>query len=142
MDEIISQLKERGYKMTPQRRAVLRALTECGQFMNAQTILENVRRTHPDVGLDTVYRNLKLFISLGFVSQINHPGREGTLYELNVDKHHHHHSICLTCGKVECLDYCPVHDEELKAMTSADFRMVSHSLEIYGYCKECEKSQS
>lgn len=142
VEEVFQALKEQGYKMTPQRRAVLRALAESKEFMNAHTILEKVRETHPDVGLDTIYRNLKLFIMLGFVSPINYPGREGTVYELNKNKHHHHHSVCLLCGKIECLDYCPVHFDELKSMTADQFRMVSHSLEIYGYCKTCEKNDT
>lgn len=139
MNDIIVALREHGYKMTPQRRALLRALLEGEKFINAQSILENVRSTHPDVGLDTIYRNLRLLMDMGYVNQINNPGREGTLYELTVNKQHHHHSICLSCGKVECLSYCPVHNDQLKKIVSDDFRIISHSLEIYGYCKECEQ---
>ncbi len=138
MSNIIAELKERGYKMTPQRRALLRAL-EGQKFINAQSILENVRSTHPDIGLDTIYRNLRLLMAMGSVSEINKVGHEGTIYELNVNKQHHHHSICLSCGKVKCLSYCPVHNDQLKEIVSDDFRVVSHSLEIYGYCKECEQ---
>ncbi len=139
MSNIIAELKEHGYKMTPQRRAILRALLEGEKFINVQSILENVHNTHPDVGLDTIYRNLRVLMAIGYVSQINSPGREGTVYELNVNKQHHHHSICLACGKVECLSYCPVHNAQLKEIVSADFRVVSHMLEIYGYCKDCEQ---
>ena len=63
-------LRQKGYKITPQRRAVLEALDAGCQFPTAQQVLELVREKQPDVSLDTVYRNLTLMVSLGIVHEI------------------------------------------------------------------------
>jgi Fe2+ or Zn2+ uptake regulation protein len=138
MNEIVGRLKEKGYKMTPQRRAVIQALSECGQFTDASSILDYVRKANPDVGLDTVYRNLRLLISIGVVNQINNPGNDRTIYELNT-KPHHHHAVCLLCGKIECIDYCPGDFEKMKSVIKTGFKVVDHSFELFGYCKDCKK---
>lgn len=140
MDEVVYRLKEKGYKMTPQRRAVIRALSECGPFTDALSILNHVRKANPDVGLDTVYRNLRLLIAVGAVNQINNPGNDRTIYELNTKKPHHHHAVCLSCGKIECIDYCPGDFEKMKDVLKTGFKMVDHSFEIFGYCKDCKDS--
>ena len=56
----LAQLRAQGYKITPQRRAVLNAFEECPSFPTAQQLLASVRKTQPDVSLDTIYRNLTL----------------------------------------------------------------------------------
>ncbi|EGO65876.1 Fur family transcriptional regulator [Acetonema longum] len=137
MEEIIALLRQKNCKITPQRRAVIQALSDSDQFPTAQAILEYVRKIHPDMGLDTVYRNLNLLVSLGVVNQISVPGRDGNVFEL-VAHPHHHHLICLKCGKAKCLSYCPVNQEELSRVTGQEeFEVVGHSLEFYGYCQQC-----
>lgn len=73
MEKLIGILREKGYKITPQRRAVLTAFLDSDQFATAQQILDHVRKTNPDMSLDTVYRNLTLFVDLGVVSEIKYP---------------------------------------------------------------------
>jgi Fe2+ or Zn2+ uptake regulation protein len=136
MDDFLKTLRSRGYKLTPQRRAVVDALQVCAPFPTAQDIYRRVRETTPDVSLDTVYRNLTLLCRLGIVNQINLPGHGGSAFELATDKHHHH-LICLACGQAECIDYCPVIPCDIPQAEERGFTVVSHSLEFYGYCRAC-----
>ena len=136
MEDYISVLRSKGYKITPQRRAVLNALVECEAFPNAHQILACVRKTHPDISLDTIYRNLNLLVELGAVNEITKGISDGNRYEL-LTEGHHHHIICLRCGKVACIDFCPIHELEGQATQQSGFQVVSHSLEFYGYCSEC-----
>ena len=136
-DEIVKRLKDRGCKMTPQRRAVIKSLLKFDKFPTAQEILADIRETQPDVGLDTVYRNLNLLIDIGAVNPISLPGKDTKVFELAVDRHHHH-LVCLGCGEANCLDYCPVNEKELQAAVGGDFQIVGHSFELYGYCLKCQ----
>ncbi|SDF68540.1 Fur family transcriptional regulator [Sporomusa acidovorans] len=136
MDRLIDVLRNKGYKITPQRRAVITALSECGQFPTAQQILEHVKQTNPDVSLDTIYRNLSLFVELGIVHEIQTCNQDGNRFEM-VTTGHHHHVICLDCGKVQCLHFCPISSAEIEKVEENGFAIVSHSLEFYGYCQEC-----
>lgn len=136
MDEIIAVLRSKGFKITPQRRAVIAALFECGEFPTAQRVLDYVKKSTPDVSLDTIYRNLSLLVELGVLNEIQTLGRDGNIFEITTSGHHHH-LICITCGKAQCLDFCPVQDADVMKAEENGFQVVSHSLNFYGYCREC-----
>lgn len=138
MKEIIELLQSKGYKMTPQRRTVIKALFECGKFPTAQDILEYAKKINPDMGIDTIYRNLNLLTEIGVLNQINIKSRDVSVFEIVTN--HHHHLICLNCGKTECLDYCPVVRDSDKIAQEKNFKIMGHSLEFYGYCSTCQDS--
>ena len=138
MDNVIDVLRDKGHKITPQRRAVINALLNCGPFCTALQLLEYVKKEQPDVSLDTVYRNLSLFQQLGIVNEIQMINQDGNRFEISRDGHHHH-IICLKCGKIECLQKCPVSKEAIEMIEKNGFAVVSHSLEFYGYCCGCQK---
>jgi len=135
MDTILTILREKGYKLTPQRRAVIQALAETGKFPTALEVLARVKQVAPDVSLDTIYRNLTLLTELGLVHEIQLPGRDGNVFELTT--RHHHHLICMKCGQAECLDYCPVSQRDIEKAAERGFEILSHSLEFYGFCRSC-----
>lgn len=136
MEKLITILREKGYKITPQRRAVITAFLESDKFATAGQILDHVRATNPDMSLDTVYRNLALLVDLGVISEINTRGKDGNIYEL-ITTEHHHHLVCLSCGKAECLEFCPINCEKLENASKNGFSITSHALEFYGYCHNC-----
>lgn len=138
MDKFIELLRAKGYKITPQRRAVIAALFAGEKFSSAQRILAVVKEQMPDVGLDTIYRNLNLLVALEMVNEIKTGMAAGNLFEPVVEhEHHHHHFICLKCGAVECIDFCPVRESDLHILEAQGLTVVTHSLEIYGYCRNC-----
>lgn len=136
METTLHALRTKGCKITPQRRAVVAALHARAPFPTARDILDHIRQANPDVSLDTVYRNLTLLVGHGLVSQINLPGHGGSVFEI-VAGRHHHHLVCLGCGRAECLDHCPVTAHDLARAEERGFAVVSHSLEYYGYCRTC-----
>ena len=123
----IGKMRGGGYKATPQRMAVLRALVE-----EQHQSLEEIRARCPEVGLVTVYRTLDLLGSLGIVRRLDLGDR--ARYELA--ENHHHHLICESCGDISEFDECPL-DPELLPPGSADFEVRAHSLEVYGRCGAC-----
>ena len=128
-------LRQKGYKITPQRRAVLEALDAGCQFPTAQQVLELVREKQPDVSLDTVYRNLTLMVSLGIVHEIFRSA--GNAYEIVEPGHHHHHLVCTECGKTECIDVCPMNKIYEKEAEKRGFLVTGHVFEFYGLCWSC-----
>ena len=136
-EEILKKLRANGCKITPQRRAVIEALLTFDRFPTALEVFNRIRRVSPDIGLDTVYRNLNLLVGIGVVNQISLPGKDVKVFELSPDGHHHH-LVCLGCGQAACLDYCPVDEQSLQKAAGSRFQIVGHSLELYGYCRECK----
>ena len=123
IEEIIKKLKDRGCKITLQRRAVIQSLLKPGKFATVLEICSDIRRDIPDIGLDTVYRNLNLLVSMGVVNEVNLPGKDIKLFKLAFGEHHHHHAICLGCGETHCLNYCPVDEEGLQKQGALNFRL-------------------
>ncbi len=135
MEKIIAVLRANGYKITPQRRAVIQAILAYERFPTAQQILEEVKKVHPDVSLDTIYRNISLLSELGIVNEIKKPSG-ACVYEL-VTSRHHHHMICMQCGKTECLESCPLDENILRQAAAKGFEITGHIAEFYGRCSHC-----
>ena len=122
---MIGKIRGRGYKATPQRLAVLRALAE-----EQHQSLEEIRARCPEVGLVTVYRTLDLLSEIGALRRLELG--DGPRFELAED--HHHHLVCESCGDVSEFEECPL---DLRLLRNVDFEISSHSLEIYGRCTVC-----
>lgn len=128
-------LKQKGYRLTPQRLMVLEALHEADDHISAPDIFSRVQAKYPYANKSTVYRTLELLKGLGLVMEAEMGG--DTLYYHHADKGHHHHLICEKCGQVVEIDeniLAPLDDTlRAKYQFSADFR----HLAIRGRCLKC-----
>lgn len=131
----LQSVKRGGHRLTLQRRRILKALADAGHPQTAQEIHRRLAEGDPEIGLDTVYRNLRLLTGLGLVNKIAAAGQRGDLFELADD--HHHHYLCLGCGAVTCLPVCPLGDHLPAPPAPAGFQVMAHVFEVYGYCASC-----
>jgi Fur family ferric uptake transcriptional regulator len=123
----VGKIRGCGYKVTPQRLAVLAAIS-AGQHQG----IDEIRARCPEVGMVTVYRTLDLFSGLGLVRRLDLGC--GPRYELA--EVHHHHLICEDCGNVTEFEWCPLDLRSLPRV-GGDFEIRAHSLEVYGTCSDC-----
>jgi len=137
IQEAVRHIKEQGYKLTPQRVEILRALIEAGTALSAQAVLVQVQKTYSYVSLDTVYRNLAMLMETGLVNQVNLQNKGIARFEFQ-GQTHHHHAICLQCGKSFCVDDCPLPTPLPLPTEDPHFQVVRHAYEIYGYCSGCQ----
>lgn len=135
--ETLAGLKVRGYKLTPQRIEILRALADGDRPLTAQEVFTAVRRVLPNISLDTVYRNLTTLTQDGLTNQVNLQLKESARFELQGPNQHHHHLVCLGCNRSFCVDACPL-PIDITSTEDPGFRMVSHAFEVYGYCSGCQ----
>lgn len=136
--DVVRTLRQSGHRMTPQRQRIIEILVTEEEPPTAQEIFERVREDYPNISLDTVYRNLGLLTDVGLVHQINLKAGERARFEFVGNARHHHHLICLHCGRFSCLDFCPLGEEITeRAAREQGFRVVSHAFELYGYCRDC-----
>jgi Fur family transcriptional regulator, zinc uptake regulator len=138
--DTLTGLKERGIKLTPQRIEILRALAAAGRPLAAQEVLTAVRKALPHISLDTIYRNLTMLTQDGLTNQVNLQVKESARFELQGPQQHHHHLVCLGCGRSFCVEACPL-PIEIASSEDPSFRIVSHAFEIYGYCSECQAKE-
>lgn len=136
--EAVERLHGAGLRVTPQRTAVLQALMAAPEPVTARTVWHTVRVAHPSVSLDTVYRNLTALVQHGLISQVNLQSRESARFEFQGEAGHHHHFVCLDCGRAFCVEACPVPDVTVRPEEDPGFEVSGHAFEVYGRCSGCQ----
>ena len=130
------QLRERGYRLTPQREMVLSVMHQIEGFATAEEVYDRVQEISACVDLSTVYRTLDLLQEFQLVAAVD-LGHGQRRYELLGTRDPHLHLACRSCGKV-----LRVGLEEVWMFT--DYLAQAHGFEaelehvtISGLCQEC-----
>ena len=136
--KVLAALRHRGYKITPQRRAVIEMITSSRDSLTPAVIHHKLHKTHPEIGLVTIYRTLEILSGLDLVCEL-HAGGKCRSYTTGTAQHHHH-LICSSCGTV--VDFAGHHLENLERSLSREsgFRIDGHLLEFTGICRDCQKA--
>ena len=134
-------LKKVGLKTTAPRVKILSVLNHMGKrHVSAEEIYKYLMESGEETSLATVYRVLTQFESAKLVKRHNFEGGHA-VFEIN-EGSHHDHIVCLKCGAVsEFIDEEIERRQEMIAKKNG-FKMVDHSLIIYGFCSLCSKSVS
>ena len=131
-------LRQHGYKMTPQRRAVLKRIMQNHEHFTPATLYEQMNRESPGIGIVTVYRTIELLAQLGLLCCVYGEGNNRS-YVMRRPQVHHHHLICSGCGKViEFID-CDISGLEQRLSKRTGFEIEGHLLEVQGRCPDCRK---
>jgi len=137
-------LKEKGYKLTPQRRAVVDIIIENeGNHLTVEEIYDEVKKECPEIGLATVYRTVQLLDELGVICKISL--NDGcNRYELihEYENHQHHHLICSECGKIIEVEGDLLDSLESSIQKKYNFIVKNHSVKFFGVCSDCTKNNS
>ncbi|MFD1828779.1 MULTISPECIES: Fur family transcriptional regulator [Streptomyces] len=129
-----SDLRRRGYRLTPQRQLVLEAVDKL-EHSTPDDILAEVRRTAGGVNISTVYRTLELLEELGLVSHA-HLGHGAPTYHL-ADRHDHMHLVCRDCSKVIEADVALAAGFTERLRREFGFDTDMKHFAIFGRCREC-----
>jgi len=113
-EEIVSILKEKVLKVTPQRVAVLEALQGCsGRHPSAEEITDIVRRKNSNIAVGTIYKVLEALVENDIIKKV-YTDKDIMRYDVMTSQHHHLYSE--HSGRIE--DY---YDEELNRMLNEYF---------------------
>ena len=135
--KIATALSQNGYKLTSQRRAVLKVIAGSQEHLTPAAVYEKVRQEHPGIGQVTVYRTLEILAALGLICRV-HVGGRSRSYKA-APSEHHHHLICSDCSAVVDFTDCDLDDLEKKISQQTGFNIESHLLEFLGRCQNCQK---
>ncbi|MFV0560540.1 MAG: Fur family transcriptional regulator [Enterococcus sp.] len=135
VNQAIEKLKKENIRITPQRYAILEYLIEHHTHPTADEIYRALEVRFPSMSVATVYNNLRLFTSLGFVQEMKY-GDASSRFDFSSQRHYH--VICRECGKIVDFHYPALEDIEMAASRLTGFDVYEHRLELYGLCPECK----
>jgi Fur family transcriptional regulator, ferric uptake regulator len=136
---IQSSLKERGVRMTRQRRILLDLLDRSGRHLDAESLYQLAKERDPKLNRVTVYRTLNLLKRGGLVDELDllHVEGDQHYYESRL-KQEHAHVICLRCGKIEEFFGEPLQKMRRQIESNLGFQIVTQRTEMGGYCPDCQ----
>ena len=135
-----SYLSRRGLRLTPERRDLFDEIFRRHEHFEADELHFRLRRAGKKISRATVYRGLELLVDAGVVGRVR-VGEEGYRYERLHAGEHHDHLICDGCGRI--IEFFEPKIERLQDSVCAahGFHAISHSHQIRGLCRECQKGQ-
>ena len=137
--KVVSTLRQHGYKLTPQRRAVIQTIASSQEHLTPTAIYEKVHQAQPAIGLVTIYRTLEMLDKLGLICEV-YAGGNCRSYLVRRPSEHHHHLICSNCGAVIDFTDCALMELEQRLSQETGFEIESHLLEFLGRCQACQKA--
>lgn len=136
-DVLAAALRQRGQRVTPQRLAIARALTDLDRHVTAEHVHAEVSSRMPGVSLPTVYATLDLLEELGIVCRVATEGG-AVVYDPRTDEHHH--LVCRVCGAIADVD-APVDVIAVRTVARASgFVADASQVVVRGLCAACAAS--
>jgi Fur family ferric uptake transcriptional regulator len=123
-------------RSTRQKRALAAALEASESFRSAQDLFTELRARGENVGLTTVYSQLRALADAGELDAMRSDDGE-TLYRRCDSDHHHHHLVCRVCGLTVEVEAPEIERWATAVATDHGFVEVGHTLEIVGTCTGC-----
>ena len=120
---------------TMQREVVYEALKKLnGYHPTAQSVYEEVYKTHPHISRGTVYRNLGILCDSGKILKLS-MGDGVDRYDDNVT--YHGHLLCDSCKQM--YDVFLEEPINLSGLTSQGFVVNTQAVILTGVCPDCLK---
>jgi len=125
-----------GYRLTPQREAVLRALAGPQQHASAHQVYEQARRHCHSTSLATVYNTVSVLKELGEVEELEFSG-VGHRYATRPSEPHAH-LVCTRCGRIDDFGNAVLRAALATAVADCGYAVTNYRLDFYGECPGCQ----
>lgn len=138
-DELADRLRGSGYRLTPQRQLILRAVEEL-KHATPDEVLARVQSQASAVNASTVYRTLEVLEELGLVRHAHLSDRAPTYHSARESEHIH--LVCRKCQRVRSVE--PEAATALVATLTRDhgFEVDLGHLAVFGHCVDCTEGDT
>ncbi|PKO06309.1 MAG: transcriptional repressor [Chloroflexi bacterium HGW-Chloroflexi-3] len=137
-NELIAALKDRGYRMTPQRLELVRVITTSEGHPSASQIYETIRNQFPTMSQATVYNTLSLLKEMNQILEI----------DLHDDSHYdgnrpepHPHIICIQCNRIVDGNFDLDGNMIQRLEETSGFHIIRSQFAFYGLCPNCRSKE-
>ena len=132
--ELITGLREAGFRLTPQRTAVCKALAYREDHPTAQALFRELKPAFSSLSLTTVYQTLDTLVRTGTITSLGSAGDDAIHFEVNTDPHIN--LACLTCHRIRDLESRAVRDLEREVQDAVGSKVLSGRVVYYSECLE------
>lgn len=132
------QLRARGYRMTPQRLAILHALRHSGGHLSPSEVYERASAQLPSLTESTVYRTLE-FLARNGLARAAHMLGGRLVYE--IAEYEHHHLKCRNCGHETEVEDALLKNLYRQLECDTGYRLMENHLTFIGLCPNCQKGE-
>ena len=137
LETMLFRVKEKNFRLTPQRLAVLKILSRDGTHPSVAQVYERVRADFPTTSLATVYKTIILLKELNEVLELGFP--DGSNRYDGYRPFPHPHIICIRCKKIVDPELASLSDLNQEMGRKTGFQILHHRLDFFGFCPECQK---
>ena len=133
-EEVWKRLREAGLRVTPLRRRLVSLFASSGRWFTPEELIHAAEKAGLHPGRATVYRLIDALIEAGLCKSF--PQDDRLSRYIFCSPKHHHHLICLDCGRVVDVMNCGV------KVPDTTFRVSEHVMDFFGRCAGCQANQS
>ncbi len=137
LDDLIKTLKKAGMRITPQRIAICKMLSETDTHPTAAMLFDDIHQQYPSLSLATVYNTLDALVGLGVVNVLGHAG-DGKVH-FDADTSPHINLACTSCHRVVDLPSIHVTVMDTEVSQLSGYKLRGARIMYYGLCPDCQK---
>ena len=137
-DILVTQLREVGLRVTPQRLAIFQALATSDAHPTAQDLFEQLYPQLPSLSQATVYNTLQTLVRHGLIQEIGAAGDGAIHYDANPTPHIN--LICTHCHCVEDFFGISLDGFAEDVIARSGYQVQGVRIAYYGICPRCQRA--
>ena len=128
IEELVNSLRGEGFRITPQRIAIVEYLLKTDDHPSAEHIHKIIQKKYPMVSLSTVYKTLDLLKEKKLVNEIKVEGE--ARFDAHTDEHIN--LVCMNCGKIDDIDEDSLKEIQTKVARKSKYMILKSNFELFG----------
>lgn len=137
-DTVLVKLRESGFKLTPQRLAIIRYLDGNKSHPHALKIHKELKRRYPTLSFSTVYNTLNMLEMIGEISSVN---IFDEYVNFDPETKPHIHFYCERCGSIRDIFLDKVEGLSIPLNEIEGNLVKSTQIVMKGICSDCRAKE-
>jgi len=133
-------LKEKGLLYSRQREQILKTFMKARSHLTVDDLYNAIRKKNHRIGLATVYRTMRVICDCGLAMEVDF-GDGIRRFEHKYRHQHHHHLVCIKCGRVIEVTSGRIESLQKKLAKQHNFAPTRDTMKIFGLCSKCQNKQ-
>jgi len=136
LQQMLTRLRERNFRITPQRLAILEVLASSDKHPTVAHVFEAVRGRFPTTSLATVYKTIILLRELNELLELGFP--DGSNRYDGCKPFPHPHMICVRCKEIMDPELSSLGDLSEEMNRTTGYKILYHRVDFFGLCPQCQ----